>query len=163
MDHGYVEQLVSSCDTMQQALNGRRTKDIVLLQSPVCCRFVCNYIYHKSLQLTHSLSCSQQDAAAGGSSGSSSSSSCLAAESPDKQEDAALAAAGASSDAGSSDGGSTSVAQRHQQVDACAVTPCYSLFVHVPSFEAVPEDKQQQFLLALLNSISKRLDTPTVT
>jgi hypothetical protein len=131
---------------------------------------VCNYIYHKSLQLTHSLSRTQQNAAAGGSSGSSSSSSCLAAESPDKQEDAALAAAGASSDAGSSDAGSTSVAQQQQQqqkqqkqqlVDACAGTPCYSLFVHVPSFEAVPEEKQQQFLLALLNSISKRLDTPT--
>jgi hypothetical protein len=127
---------------------------------------VCNYIYHKSLQLTHTLSRTQQEAAAGGSSGSSSSSSCLAAESPDKQEDGALAAAGASSDAGSSDGGSTSAAQQQQQqpqVDACAGTPCYSLFVHVPSFEAVPEEKQQQFLLALLNSISKRLDRPTVS
>ncbi|WIA33561.1 hypothetical protein OEZ86_006685 [Tetradesmus obliquus] len=49
-------------------------------------RFVCNYIYHKSLQLTHTLSRSQQDAAA-----------------------------------------------------------------------AVPEEKQQQFLLALLDSISKQL------
>jgi hypothetical protein len=129
-----------------------------------CCRFVCNYIYHKSLQLTHTLSRSQQDAAAGGSSGSSSSSSCLAVESPDKQEDGALAAAGASSDAGSSDGGSTCLGQQQQQqLDACAGTPCYSLFVHVPSFEAVPEEKQQQFMLALLHSISKRLKPSTAS
>jgi hypothetical protein len=121
---------------------------------------VCNYIYHKSLQLTHTLSRSQQEAAAGGgSSGSSSSSSSMAAEAPDKQEDGSVAAAGASSDAGSSDAGSSLAAQQQQQQpgDACESTPCYSLFVHVPSFEAVPEEKQQQFLLALLDSISKQL------
>lgn len=122
-------------------------------------RFVCNYIYHKSLQLTHTLSRSQQDAAAGGSSGSSSSSSCMAAEAADKQEEGSLAAAGNSSDAGSSDAGSSQAGQQQQQqqADACEGTPCYSLFVHVPSFEAVPEEKQQQFLLALLDSISKQL------
>jgi hypothetical protein len=123
---------------------------------------VCNYIYHKSLQLTHTLSCNQQEAAAcGGSSGSSSSSSSMAAEAADKQDDGSIAAAGASSDAGSSDAGSSLAAQQQQQQqqpgNACESTPCYSLFVHVPSFEAVSEEKQQQFLLALLDSISKQL------
>ncbi|KAF6257168.1 hypothetical protein COO60DRAFT_35425 [Scenedesmus sp. NREL 46B-D3] len=128
-------------------------------------RFVCNYIYHKSLQLSCRLSRTQQQAAAG--SGSSSSSSSCAVEAPDRQEDAtsaaaAAAAAGASSDAGSSDGGSTPAAQQQLQqlVDACEGTPCYSLFVHVPSFDAVTEEKQQQFLLALLDSISRRLARP---
>jgi hypothetical protein len=133
---------------------------------------VCNYIYHKSLQLTHTLSRSrsQQEAAAGGSSGSSSSSSCLAADTPEKQEEGSLAAAGGSSDAGSSEAGSLAAAQQQQQqqqqqqpCDACEGTPCYSLFVHVPSFEAVPEEKQQQFLLALLDSISKRLTRAAIS
>lgn len=134
----------------------------------LCCRFVCNYIYHKSLQLTESLHQSQlsaQDAAADpatrqqANSSGSSSSYCT--------EGLGNAAAGGGASACSSDNGNTSSSNSSTTdgiaaaatADACQGKQVYSLFVHVPPFASISEEKQREFLLVLLQAISRWLST----
>ncbi|KAF8058127.1 MOD1 [Scenedesmus sp. PABB004] len=105
-------------------------------------RFVCNYVYHKSLRLAEALSSKQQSgaqpSAGGGGGGGSSSSSSDSWVAPD--------------------GGAAAAQQQQQQPGGgapceCAAA-CHSLFVHVPSFTSIPEDRQKAFLVHLLAAIA---------
>jgi hypothetical protein len=85
-------------------------------------RFVCNYIYYKSLQMTAKLqqqlqwlNQQQQQHASNGTGGSNSSSA----------------------------------------TEAQGPWPCFSLFVHVPSFDVIKQGRQREFLLHLLDVLAK--------
>lgn len=133
-------------------------------------RFVCNYTYHKSLQLSAALAAQQQQlhqqaasCAAAGVQSSNNSSAC----SCDSTQ-----VAPSNSDSSSNGGGRQDdvVAQQQTQgavlqkaVNSCKNGRCYSLFVHVPSFAAVPESQQRAFLLHLMCCINKWLTTLDAT
>jgi hypothetical protein len=83
-------------------------------------RFVCNYTYYRSLQMTSSL-----------------------------QQALALHHVKQQASGGSGAAAAAAAAAGH------ASWPCFSLFVHVPSFDVVSEQRQQAFLTLLLDLIAK--------
>jgi hypothetical protein len=110
---------------------------------------VCNYTYYKSLQLTSKL---QQQ---------------LAWQQQQQQQQAVCGVAATASSNGSSNGsaqaasGDSCVAasQAVEQRRAAAVStehgwPCFSLFVHMPSFEVVNQARQREFVLHLLDLVA---------
>jgi hypothetical protein len=118
-------------------------------------RFVCNYTYHKSLQLTCKLQQQQQQqqmrllhGVTDESSGASSSSS-LTATTADGGNGSTASGEGTAISNGSSSSSSLDVQGKRLY---------YSLFVHVPPFECVSEDEQKQFILELLHCISRCVD-----
>lgn len=111
-------------------------------------RFVCNYTYYKSLQLTSKL---QQQ---------------LAWQQQQQQQAVCGVAETAASNGSSngsaqaaSPGGCLAASQDVEQRRAAAVSaeqcwPCFSLFVHMPSFEVVNQARQREFVLHLLDLVA---------
>lgn len=104
-------------------------------------RFVCNYTYYKSLQLTSKL---QQQLV-------------WQQQQQKQQEAAAEAQAGAASSDGSSNGSNEQAAVQGRAADVGSEHgwPCFSLFVHMPSFGVVNQARQQEFALHLLDLVAK--------
>jgi hypothetical protein len=109
-------------------------------------RFVCNYTYYRSLQMTSKLQqqlmYQQQQ------------------EAPTGAGQAAAAAAGNSSNDGSSAelAGSRSAAAAAAAAGSSVTEhgwPCFSLFVHMPSFEVVNQARQREFVVHLLDLVAK--------
>lgn len=109
-------------------------------------RFVCNYTYYKSLQLTNKLQQQlvwrqQQQGALTGAAASTGSSS----------GDGSVQAATASVSSGVA-------AEAGVRVGAASTEhgwPCFSLFVHMPSFGVVNQARQREFVLHLLDLVAK--------
>lgn len=129
-------------------------------------RFVCNYTYHRSLQLAASLGQQQQQqeeapqAAVGSASHHNNRSSCSC-----DTTQAASSSSGSEGDSAAQQGSndnqlvhaSPAAEAATSAADICAKSLCYSLFVHVPSFAAISEAKQRQFLLELMCCINKHM------
>jgi hypothetical protein len=109
-------------------------------------RFVCNYTYYKSLQLTSKLQQQlvwrqqqQQQGAVGGAVASHVSSGDGSAQAATARASTGVADAGCRSGTASTEHG----------------WPCFSLFVHMPSFGVVNQARQREFVLHLLDLVAK--------
>lgn len=101
-------------------------------------RFVCNYTYYKSLQLTSKL---QQQ--------------LVWQQQQQKQQQAAAEAQTGAASNGSGSSEPAAVQVRAADVGSEHGWPCFSLFVHMPSFGVVNQTRQQEFALHLLDLIAK--------
>eukprot|EP00878_Enallax_costatus_P018361 GHUV01019326.1.p1 GENE.GHUV01019326.1~~GHUV01019326.1.p1 ORF type:complete len:217 (-),score=58.85 GHUV01019326.1:1143-1793(-) len=133
-------------------------------------RFVCNYTYHRSLQLAASLGGRlhqhkqgiAQQAAGKPVSHNSSRSSCSC-----DTTQAASTTSCSDGESAAQQGGNESqptdvsgeAAAAADAAGVCASSPCYSVFAHVPSFTSIPEIKQREFLFELMCCINKHLGT----